>query len=187
MGLPSKDSTSGYSRDDTLIGAGFQFDNTVVMTVDTDHRTYMRGETRSLYIGTGWEPSDTEKRLILNKVDANNLPKDPRFNTSQLESIVIKQTVHMSNEENYPVLFGGFSIQNLLKVNKTEGNYDNLRWSPRQSEMRHIGKKNYPKEYEIVSLQPVLNEEKLRQTQTNFIGKPEWNEYLQLPRNSLPE
>jgi transglutaminase-like putative cysteine protease len=182
VALPSKDASSGYSRDDRSIGGGFQFDYAIVMTVNTDSRTYMRGETRSLYSGTGWEPSDAEKRLALSKVDTNNVPKDARFNTSQLETKEIKQTVLISNDETYPILFGGFSIQKLIEINKGEGSYDALRWSPRQSELRYTAKSNYPKEYEVISQQPVVDEAALRQTIANFAGKPEWNEYLQLPK-----
>ncbi|MDF2964022.1 MAG: transglutaminase protein, partial [Paenibacillus sp.] len=53
------DASSGYSRSDAALGSGFEFDYTPVMSVDTTHRSYWRGETRSFYSGKGWEAGDT--------------------------------------------------------------------------------------------------------------------------------
>ncbi|UUZ86752.1 hypothetical protein LJK88_19075 [Paenibacillus sp. P26] len=68
------DSSSGYSRSDSSLGGGFQFDYTPVMTVDTTHRGYWRGETRSLYTGKGWEESESERRGASNPVRPDSPP-----------------------------------------------------------------------------------------------------------------
>jgi transglutaminase-like putative cysteine protease len=183
VSIPSMDASSGYSRDDSQLGGSFQFDYSLVMSVTTDSKTYMRGETRSLYNGSGWEPSETEKRLPLRGVSNTNLPQDPRFDISKLKTKEVKQTVEMSNQERYPVLFGGFAIQRLEELNKGETGFESLRWSPRQSELRYAARRNYPKQYTIVSQQPEYNEDDLRQTAGSYVGDAQWDEYLQLPRD----
>ncbi|MBP1992905.1 transglutaminase TgpA family protein [Paenibacillus eucommiae] len=179
----SSNTSSGYSRDDRELGGSFRFDYTPVMTVDSDSRTYFRGETRSFYNESGWEPSATEKRLPLSSVEDGNLPADPRFNLSELKTKEVKQTVVMNNEETYPVLFAGFSLQKILTVNEFTIGFDFLRWSPRQSELRFVAKKNYPRQYSVLSQQPVVDEEALRQTTANYSNQVEWEEYLQLPED----
>src|SRR5699024_179414 len=57
-GFSGEPGPSGYSRDDSQLGGGFDFDYTTVMAVDTTHASYWRGETRSYYTGRGWEQLD---------------------------------------------------------------------------------------------------------------------------------
>ncbi len=175
------DTSSGYSRDDSRLGGGFQFDYSPVMTVDTTRKGYWRGETRSFYNGAGWEPGEAERRPSLTRVGAGNLAKDPRFDISRLETVEVKQTVEMKNQEAYPVLFGAFSIKQVLELNKGETGTEGLRWSPKQSELRVAPRSIYPNQYTIVSEEPVVNEAELRKTTANYAGKPGWDEFLQLP------
>ncbi|MDD9268739.1 DUF3488 and DUF4129 domain-containing transglutaminase family protein [Paenibacillus sp. GCM10023248] len=175
------DSSSGYSRDDSTLGGGFQFDYTPVMTVETSKRTYFRGETRAQYNGKGWEPSANERRMPLNRVNLNVLPLDPRFDTSQLETKEVTQTIVMERDETFPVLFGGYAIQRLVEVNQGENQFQRILWSPRQSELRYSGRTNYPKEYAIVTQEPILGVAKLREVNVDYANKPEWAEYLQVP------
>lgn len=175
------DSSSGYSRDDSTLGGGFQFDYTPVMTVETSKRTYFRGETRAQYNGKGWEPSTAEKRLPLNRVNLNVLPLDPRFDLSQLQTKEVTQTIVMEREEMFPVLFGGYTIQRLVEVNQGENQFQRILWSPRQSELRYTGRTSYPKEYAIITQEPILEEAKLREVNVDYSSKPEWAEYLQVP------
>jgi transglutaminase-like putative cysteine protease len=183
--IPSKDAASGYSRDDRQLGGGFKFDYSAVMTVNMDTRTYMRGETRSFYNGTGWEQSDTEKKLPLSGVSSADLPQDPRFNISKLKTKEVKQTVVMDGENNqtYPILFGGFAIKKLEEVNKGESGFEFLRWSPRQSELRFTARNKYPSQYTLISQAPEYTEDELRESTAIFAGRQEWNEYLQVPRD----
>jgi transglutaminase-like putative cysteine protease len=185
VSIPSKDSASGYSRDDRQLGGGFKFDYSAVMTVTMDSRTYLRGETRSFYNGTGWEQSDTEKKLPLMGVSSADLPQDPRFNISRLKTKDVKQTVVMDeeNKQTYPILFGGYAIKKLEEVNKGASGLDFLRWSPRQSELRMTPRNKYPDQYTVISQEPEYKEDELREAAASFTGKQEWNEYLQVPRD----
>jgi transglutaminase-like putative cysteine protease len=183
ISLPSSASSSGYSRDDRQLGGGFQFDYSPVMTVNADKRGYWRGETRSLYNGSGWEPSDAEKRLPLTAVNVEELKGDPRFDSSQLKTVDVKQSVQMDNDEIYPVLFGAFPISKVEDMNNGESQLDPLRWSARQSEVRFTAKSNYPKTYKIISKAPIIDEAGLKQVTADYTGQPEWNEYLQLPKD----
>lgn len=180
------DTSSGYSRDDSRLGGGFRFDYTPVMTIESSKRTYFRGETRSMYNGKGWELGPTEKRLPMFRVNLNPLPLDARFNISQLKTQEVTQSVVMDREEVFPVLFGGFAIQKIVEINKGENPFVRIIWSPRQSELRFTGRSNYPKDYSVVVQEPILEEDLLRKTTGDYVNKPEWAEYLQVPAD-LPE
>jgi transglutaminase-like putative cysteine protease len=182
INIPNANASSGYSRDDSQLGGGFSYDYTPVLTVDTSQRTYLRGETRSLYNGTGWELSDAEKRLPLGVVDQESLPADARFNTSKLKTLEVKQIVHMQNDIVYPILFGAYSVQKVESLNDGRNQFETLRWSARQSEIRFTAKKDFPDSYSLVSQVPIVDEVGLRQTAANYANLPEWGEYLQLPR-----
>ncbi|BFT73451.1 DUF3488 and DUF4129 domain-containing transglutaminase family protein [Paenibacillus sp. P36] len=180
------DTSSGYSRDDSHLGGGFQFDYTPVMTVETSKRTYFRGETRAQYNGKGWELSPNEKKLPMNRVNLNTLPLDPRFDLSLLKTQEVTQTVVMQREDVFPVLFGGYAVQRLVEVNQGENPFQRILWSPRQSELRYTGRTNYPKEYAIITQEPILDVAQLREVKNDYANKPEWAEYLQIPED-LPE
>lgn len=176
------DSSSGYSRNDSNLGGGFQFDYTPVMTVDTTHRSYWRGETRSLYTGKGWEESDSEKRGAWNPVrpDLGVVP-DPRVSNARMKTVEVTQTVTLQSEERYPVLFGALTIQRVSDINGAKTGFEPLQWSAGQSELRFSERQPFPKSYTIISQMPVLDEEALRQA-TEPAGR-EWAEYLQIPDN----
>ncbi|OPH58648.1 hypothetical protein BC351_22845 [Paenibacillus ferrarius] len=180
------DASSGYSRDDSRLGGGFRYDYTPVMTVETSKRTYFRGETRALYNGKGWEQSPAEKKLPINRVNLNPLPLDPRFDLSLLKTKEVTQKITMNREEVFPVLFAGFAIQKIDEVNEGENQFQRILWSPRQSELRFVGKNNYPKDYSVTTQEPILDEALLREVKSDYANKPDWAEYLELPAD-LPE
>jgi transglutaminase-like putative cysteine protease len=179
------DSSSGYSRNDSSLGSGFQFDYTPVMTVDTTHRAYWRGEERSLYSGKGWEESDLEKRAASIGVRADNLlPADSRVPAGKLKTVEVTQTVTMLNEEKYPVVFGAYSIQKVTDINGAKTGFEPLQWTASQSELRFNERQPFPKSYTVVSQVPVVDEELLRKA-TDVPNRTDFAEYLQLP-DSLP-
>lgn len=180
------DASSGYSRDDSHLGGGFRFDYTPVMTVESTKRTYFRGETRSMYNGKGWELGPTEKKLPLYRVNTNPLPVDTRFNVSLLKTKEVTQSMVMNRDEVFPVLFGGFAIQKIVEVNKGENPFQRIVWAPRQSELRFTGRNNYPRDYSIVTQEPIIEEGLLREVKEDYTNLPEWAEYLQVPAD-LPE
>jgi transglutaminase-like putative cysteine protease len=183
---PARDASSGYGRNDRELGNGFQFDYTPVFEVQASRRSYWRGETRSLYTGNGWEMSDTEKRAAVTSARAGTaLRQDSRFNTSQLKTEELTQTVKVLTDDTYPVLFGAMSID---KVQEVGGGTDTslLQWAPNQSELRYKGEKTYPKEYTLVSKVPVIDEKALRSLTQDSFNKNEFADYLQLPEK-LPQ
>lgn len=182
----SGSSSSGYSRDDSSLGGGFDFDYSPVFSVDTSHRTYYRGETRSFYSGSGWEQSDGDKQAASAPVIPDtNLAKDPRFNTSLLKTVPVRQMVTvMREEDSFPVLFGAYAISKVESIDGEKTAPDRLRWSPRQSELRwnESGRNAYPKTYVVESQMPVINEAEL-QSAGDLPNRNQFAEYLQLPRD----
>lgn len=183
----SGDASSGYSRNDTALGGGFEFDFTPVMTVETSHRSYWRGETRSFYSGKGWELGEGDRRAPVNTVRADvALAPDPRAAGSKLKTIEVTQTVTILSEEKYPVLFGAFSLQKVVDLGGVKTGFEPLLWAPSQSELRFNEQQRqaFPKSYTIVSQMPIVDEEGLRQAPAELPNRAELAEYLQLPDNT---
>ncbi|RAV01685.1 transglutaminase domain-containing protein [Paenibacillus sp. YN15] len=185
----SASSVSGYSRDDSSLGGSFSFDYSPVFSVDTTHRAYMRGETRSFYNGNGWEMSDGDKQAANGPVVPGNLlARDQRFNVSKLKTVTVKQIVkRLKEDDTYPVLFGAFGINKVEAINDEASGADRLRWAPRQMELRWSGTRrdSYPETYTIESEMPTFTGDELRSA--GALPNPaQFSEYLQLPRD-LPQ
>ncbi|MBP1156391.1 MULTISPECIES: transglutaminaseTgpA domain-containing protein [unclassified Paenibacillus] len=184
--VDAADSSSGYSRNDSNLGGGFQFDYTPVMAVETTHRAYWRGESRSLYTGRGWEESDSERRAAWSAVRPDNpVPVDPRHPAGNRKTVEVTQTVTLLTEQRYPVLFGAYAVQKVTGINGAKSGFDPLQWSSQQSELRFSERQSYPKTYTVVSQMPIVDEAALRALPMEP-ARPGMNEYLQLPDN-LPE
>ncbi|PYI51905.1 transglutaminase TgpA family protein [Paenibacillus flagellatus] len=186
------ESSSGYSRNDSSLGGEFAFDYTPVMSVVTSHRSYWRGETRSLYTGKGWILSDVERRTPLSPVSADTpLPQDPRLAPSQLKTVEVTQTVTMAAEaENeFPVLFGAYAIDKVQSVTNGGANASlaSLQWSPRLSELRWVvnGRQSYPQSYTVTSKVPIVDEAELRKVPAELPTRAGLEDYLFLPE-TLP-
>ncbi|MCD1258437.1 transglutaminase domain-containing protein [Paenibacillus athensensis] len=177
---PSGDASSGYSRDDSSLGGSFRFDYSTVMTVDTSKRTYFRGETRSVYTGSGWESGEAEKRQRPFGVGSEALAADPAIDTSLLKTQEVTQTITMEQEAPFPVLFAGFQISKVESLDNGETSASELRWFPQQSELRVAGK-HYPKTYQVVVKEPIIDEAGLRAARASYDGDSKWDAYLQLP------
>lgn len=180
------DASSGYSRNDTALGGGFEYDYTPVMSVDTTHRSYWRGETRSFYSGKGWDAGEIDKRASTVGVRADNvLASDPRASGSTLKTFEITQTITMMSEEKYPVLFGAFTAQKLVDMNGAKTGFDPLLWAPGQSELRFSEQRQaaYPKTYTLVSQMPIIDEDTLRQAPLDPPNRAELAPYLQVPES----
>jgi len=183
----SGNSSSGYSRDDSSLGGGFDFDYSPVLSVDTTHRSYWRGETRAQYTGDGWEQSDGDKQAPgQTPVTDTLLSRDSRFDTSLLQTVEVRQTVSVLSEgETYPVLFGAFAPSKLESYNGEKLlPADRLRWVPRQSELRFNETKNaaYPVTYTVLSQVPIIDEQGLMKVSAELPNRNQLQEYLQLPR-----
>lgn len=191
--LAGGDATSGYSRSDSTLGGGFEFDYTPVFSVNTSHRSYWRGETRSLYTGKGWIKSDTERRTPVSGVAPEApLAADPRLNVSKLKTVEVTQTVTLLQpEEKYPVLFGAYSVdrlQSTMTAGNANGSFAPIRWSSRLGELRWDEASNqpYPTTYSIVSKVPVVDEAELRKAVFEPGVRTGLDEYLYLPE-SVPQ
>lgn len=187
------ESSSGYSRNDSTLGGEFSFDYTPVMTVSTTHRSYWRGETRSLYTGKGWIMSDTERRAPLVPVAADtSLPKDPRLAPTLAKTVEVTQTVTVlgETEPDYPVLFGAYSIDKVQSVaaDGTSAGMAQLLWASRLGELRWSGAggMKYPQSYSITSQVPIVDEAELRKVPAELPTRAGLEEYLFLPE-TLPE
>lgn len=183
--VASGNSSSGYSRDDSNLGGGFDFDYSPVLSIDSTHRSYWRGETRSLYTGNGWEPSESDKQSPGTQAGVDSdLPGDPRFSVSRLQTVEVRQTITVLDEGSYPVLFGAYAVSKVETINGEKTAPDGLRWIPRQSELRwnESGKNKYPTTYSIVSQFPVVDEDSLRNAPSESLSPRLLAEYTQLPK-----
>lgn len=190
--LPRGNNLSGYGRDNLTLGGGFDYNYEPVMTVDTDQKSYYRGETRSFYNGKGWELSETEHRTAEVSI-APEIPLAHDFapETQKLKTVEARQTITMIRKDVYPVLFSAYSTSKVSGIMLDDNPSmtalaDKMAWSPHQEEIRWKDTKEYPQTYTVVSQIPVIDEQGLRTAEANFAGKPEWNPYLQLP-GSLPD
>lgn len=186
---PAKDTSSGYGRNDRLLGNGFSFDYTQVFTVDSPERSYWRGETRSLYTGSGWEMSSVERRAAVTSAHVGAvLAPDTRIDASQMKTKEVVQTFRFEQDvPGYPVLFAAKTVQKIQEVN---GGTDAgpLLWAPDMSELRYRGEKTqYPKQYTVVSQFPLIDDQALQKVtvDSNAI-RQELPDYMQLP-DRLPQ
>ncbi|MEK8129360.1 transglutaminaseTgpA domain-containing protein [Paenibacillus filicis] len=183
--LDALDASSGYSRNDRFLGSGFQFDYTPVMTVNTTHRGYWRGESLALYTGRGWQQSEQERGTWTQVRADSPLATDLKLPGDQMKTLEVTQTVTLLTDEKYPVLFGAYAAQRVLELNGGRLGFDALQWSPSQGELRYSERVPYPKTYTIVSQLPIIDEAALRSL-TRETPRQELAPYLQLP-DQLPE
>ena len=180
---------SGYGRDDSNLGGGFNFDYTEVMRVESLQRTYYRGESKSLYTGAGWELSESDTVAAAGPVSLEEqLPEhawDAGAEANALHSVELTQTFFMSDEPDFPVLFGAHPIQSInyfaVDGEARTGGLGGLAWSPRQAELRYTGDEAYPTVYTVTSSVAVINEQALLQANNYDFSGGQWDDYLQLP------
>lgn len=183
---------SGYSRDDTELGGGFEFNYSPVMSVDSPLRTYWRGETRHIYTGKGWADFDKEKRdyeVFRGMTTPAGLTHEQAGNIEMRE---VEQTITMESDEAYPVLFGGYFITKVSLLDEDRGGNPKLSWAAQEGELRWGGgfrgsQPDYPVKYKVTSEIPVIPLTELRGASYKHLYKVPIDEaYLQVP-SSLPE
>lgn len=176
--------TSGYSLNDDKLGGGFNYDYTPVMTVTTDLRSYMRGETRSVYSGEGWSDDDRLNRAPLEEAGVG-IQLD-REKSSKTETRPLQQTVKLLGNNDYPVVFGAYSIS---KIDTIDGQTESgsLSWRSVDSEMLwdvEESGRNYPQTYVLTSEVPVVPVQELsKQTYEQLYQGQDNARNLQLPEN----
>ncbi|RAP74852.1 hypothetical protein DL346_20305 [Paenibacillus montanisoli] len=88
---------TGYGLDDRVLGGSLSQDHTVLFTVASKEATYLRGESKSVYTGTGWE-QEAHDWLTLN-VSAYEAEEDARL---------LVQTITAAHPAaGWPLLSGG--------------------------------------------------------------------------------
>ncbi|WP_379136248.1 DUF4129 domain-containing transglutaminase family protein [Paenibacillus sp. sgz500958] len=187
-GASARSTSSGYSLNDDNLGGGFNFDYTPVMTVTSDLRTYMRGETRTEYSGSGWTDNDRFNRGPIAPVGVG----DPLVNgsSSKVETQTLKQTVKLLSNNDYPVIFGGYSISQVDTING-EASSAGLFWRDRDSELLwdvDERDRTYPQNYVLTSEVPVIPVQELsaKTFQELYTGGELEEQFLQLP-DDFPE
>ncbi|MNB80717.1 Protein-glutamine gamma-glutamyltransferase [compost metagenome] len=182
-GTGSGSSSSGYSLDDDNLGGGFSFDYSPVMTVTSDQRTYMRGESRAVYSGRGWSDDDRWNRGPLIRAAAGQeLEREiaPKVQTKPLQ-----QTVRLLGGNDYPVLFGAYSISSVDTIDG-EAASNGLFWRSQDNEMIWGSDDvlTYPQTYVLTSEIPVVPVQELSQQTFDQLYEGQDNDrYLQLPDN----
>ena len=185
--LNAGSSASGYSRNDSNLGGAFNFDFTPVFTVDASRRSYWRGETRSLYTGSGWEPSTfTERNNLVPLAMSPDYPEAPA--EGGLDTIEVTQTFRIIEGKSFPVLFAAPfadrvepALLNGEPVPLGRGFWDTdtrtILWAERDDFP-------YPAAYQVTSRMPIIDGEKLK-TAPPVEDASEFREYLRLPE-TLP-
>ncbi|WP_239004797.1 transglutaminase-like domain-containing protein [Paenibacillus tepidiphilus] len=185
--LSAARTASGYSTDDSNLGGGFNFDYSPVMTVTSDLRTYMRGETRSEYSGNGWSDDDTAARGPYSGVNAGEGLEHSPAPKAQIREL--RQTVKLLGANDYPVLFGAYSLA-MVETVDGEDSSSALAWRSRDSELLWDADEkgfSYPMSYVVVSKVPVIPLQELsQQTYSQLYEGRDLGQYLQLP-NNFPE
>ncbi|WP_442603651.1 DUF4129 domain-containing transglutaminase family protein [Paenibacillus sp. KN14-4R] len=178
--------SSGYSRDDGKLGGGFQFDYVTVMTVQTSQRGYMRGETRSVYTGKGWEKSsesvDKGVEVALNE----KFIHDASVDQSKLKTKDVTVKVNMASSKSYPVLFGPASIQSIAEQDGKSIAISQLGWTKQDEVIHFTGQNNFPSHYTLTTSMPMVDPNELRSVVFDSRLSPKWNTYLSLPKE-LPD
>lgn len=210
----SGDSRSGYSRDDSQLGGAFDYDYSPVMTVDTSLPTYYRGETRYFYNGNGWEKGNVDDRLedhqLLSIADEEVLRQrgSSPVDRSLLQTKEVKQTITFSEKAAYSgnVLLGSYRMESVAILDQIEreeevtyesaiyqslkedqGLQSSLLWLPTVAELYYFdASRMFPREYQVISEVPLLDEEGLREAPSIDRNDDFWEKYLQLP-NELPK
>lgn len=157
---PEGNSSSGYSRNDEVLGGGFDYDFSPMMTVSTSQRSYWRGETLGEYTGQGWRNTlFIESERV---VPAMSLSDGGGREKAQLTEV--HQVVTLEREDAYPVLFGAAPVSKVKWINsETEAVMSNaMRWSPDRWELQWNEALPYPKTYSITSAVVTLDEQGLR-------------------------
>ncbi len=185
-------SESGYERNSEVLGGQFNFDYTPVMRVSTDHKSYWRGEVRTVYTGKGWiEDGNAGQDAVTAVTPESRLQTQDQAVLKEGDVEETTQSVTILSKDAFPVLFGAYPISKLVSIdnpqnNGNAGQYDKVRWSAKYGELLWTGSsaKTYPKTYKLVSEIPLMDEKQLKAAKDQF-QPDQWREYLQIPK-SLP-
>ncbi|GAA0137818.1 hypothetical protein YSY43_46590 [Paenibacillus sp. YSY-4.3] len=182
---------SGYSRDDTSLGDGFEFSYSPVMNVISDVRSYWRGETRRLYTGAGWADLDKEGRDTHFYAGGDNSEPLVNREAGKVKTRKVEQIVTMQTDIDYPVLFGGYAISSVEVLDEETEARPRMHWASKEAELRWNGFSGadpgyaYPKQYKVIAEIPIIPLDELRQSSYDalYSSRSVDSKYLQIPAN----
>lgn len=167
----------GYESWDHRLGGPFHEDRTIVFYAETESEHYWRGESRDLYTGHEWKNTPRERQLTRQNNAMLGQPLFPNINTKDIETKVR----YIDQKHNLIFSTGQVKQLNVLEPERgilyTEGNHDIQVHYPIAGE--------FIKHYEITEQLPLINEQELRNSSTNYPEVIKAKD-LQLPAG-LPE
>lgn len=111
---------SGYARSSSVLGGGFEFNYDTVMEINTNRKSYWRGETVDYYDGIGWKNANPDYSSV-EVIPANRIETERHLATTQ----TIEASVNVLREKGYPVLFHASELSQINIVNSINSNFDN--------------------------------------------------------------
>lgn len=181
--IPVRNASSGYSRNDDVLGGGFDYDFSPMMTVSTSQRSYWRGESKDLYTGSGWVESDPDISGYLVRQGEGLAGGTGR---ELAETAQVNQIVTLLREDAYPILFGAAPISRVNWIGGEESSFPaGMIWSPDKWELSWVEGEQYPDIYSVTSSIIALDEDALRNAKAKLPDAGLNQMYLQLP-NTLP-
>ena len=177
-------SKSGYGRNDSQIGGGFQYDYSPVMQVVTNQKSYLRGETKAVYTGKGWSDrkGQSSQQVTAGGDEERKLPLEPEL-TDETGIRKVEQTITMVKKDRLSVLFAASSASNLVELESSRN--AQLFWNPEERELRFQRPASVAS-YTVVSEVQELDEERLRTLSAGAGSDSLGAVYLQLP-DALPQ
>ncbi len=191
-----QEATANYGFEEYKLGDGFNFDATPILQVKTSYKQYLRGQTKSVYNGKGWESSNKEKNTTMAKLtpDVTLGPYD-WVNVKSVKAVDDTQVVTLVEDLQYPVYFGAYPIKKVLDADNSAEKVERVAtWSQYNEEVRFNVKGNiaYPKSYTILSQPPIIDEDLLKKVTPEFLDfekvkSNKWlKDYLVVP-DTLPD
>ncbi|WP_128895880.1 transglutaminase family protein [Longirhabdus pacifica] len=176
--------SSGYGRDDSMLGGAFEYDNSIVMTVEAPFKSYWRGETKSLYTGSGWLEHRIDDRTEVYIGGSLQDWEFDMYNTDNRITEELKQVITMEEDKSYPVLFGAFDMDGVQTLNNEPSlSGTSLDYAYYGQYFKWNEKQDYPSSYEITSQVPVIDEAALYEvgliSSTGRFSEI-WSDYLDL-------
>ncbi len=161
--VSSRNASSGYGRNDSALGNGFDYDHSEVMRIVTDRRSYWRGESKQVYTGEGWESISAKEAVTVRL-------QTPFESENLGDYVEVRQSVSILSEQAYPVLFGAMKPAVLEQVNgNAEGRTTDIAWSNADAALLYLGDEDeYPRTYTLVSHMPAASGEALRQAEESY-------------------
>jgi len=177
-------SSSGYGRDDSQLGGGFNYNFDPVFQVTTPVRSYWRGESKSIYTGEGWLGSQELPEISMYQVGDIIEPEIKLEDSVPVQQFT--QRVTWIDEESPTKIFGAYPIVTIDSLNGLADNTEDYFGKNMKNGAVQLLSSNTPiQSYTVTSAVPAASERELRDVPAAVI-EDSMREYVQLP-NTLPD